>query len=105
MSLAFLLVATFVIILFLVFFLLFLRIHICTRHIASNFPCWLYWFQLFTHYRDQTKKLREMIAAYLLYKCKHLCMIIFSVVSRSKKVYELHIAGYVSKFNNMTAVM
>jgi len=31
--------------------------------------------------KGSNKKLREVMAAYLLYKCKHLCMLIFRVVS------------------------
>jgi len=30
---------------------------------------------------DQTKMLRAVMAAYLLYRCKHLCMLIFRVVA------------------------
>jgi len=38
----------------------------------------------------------DVMAAYLLYKCKHLCMLKCRVVSPSltKKVYILRIAGY-----------
>jgi len=32
---------------------------------------------------DQTEKLRDMVAAYVPYKCKHLCMLKFRVVSLS----------------------
>jgi len=41
--------------------------------------------------------------AYLLYRCKHLCMLKFRVVSPSltKKVYILHITDYINKSDNM----
>jgi len=45
------------------------------------------------------------MATYLLYKCKHLCMLKFSVVSPSTKiVYILRIAGY-NQSDNMISVM
>jgi len=31
---------------------------------------------------DQTEKLSDVMAAYLLYKCKHLCLLEFRVASR-----------------------
>jgi len=45
-------------------------------------------------------KVRDVMAAYLLYKCKHLCMLKFRVVSPplTKKVYILRIAGYNSYY-------
>jgi len=51
----------------------------------------------------QTKKLRGVMAAYLLNRNKHFCMLIFRVVSPSltKKVYVLHKAGYNNRFDNM----
>jgi len=47
------------------------------------------------------------MTAYLLYRCKHLHLLKFRVVSPSltKKVYILHIAGYNNKSDNMISVM
>jgi len=44
------------------------------------------------------KKLRDVMAAYLPYKCKHLCMLKYPVVSLSltkNSIYILRIAGYI----------
>jgi len=92
MSLAFLLVATFLIVTFFTF-LLCLHTHIQNRHVSSYFlSCWILvcgkptaW--LFNSLLpgdfipgDQTKKVRDVTAAYLLYRCKHLYMLIYGVV-------------------------
>jgi len=86
-----------------------------TRHVSSNFlPCqFLVSVKPTTDFNrlpipgDKTKKLRGVMAAYLLYRYKHLCMLIFRVVSPSltKKVCILHIAGNNNKFDNMISVM
>jgi len=56
---------------------------------------------------DQTKKLRDVMTAYLLYRCKHLCMLKLRVVfpSLTKKTILLHIAGHNNIFDNMISVM
>ena len=56
------------------------------------------------------KKTRDVIAAYLLYRCEHIYMLKFRVVSPSltKKVYILHITditGYNNKSDDMISVM
>jgi len=110
------LVATFLIINFSIFFLS-LHMHIRTRHVSSNFlPCWLltsgkptaWLFNRLLIPKDQTKNLRDVMKAFLLYRCKHLFMLKFRVVFPSliKKVYILHIAGYNNnKSDSMTSVM
>jgi len=61
-----------------------------TRHVSSKFrPCWFFisgkstpWlFNSLLIPGDQTKKLKDVIAAYLFYRCKHLRMLNFCVVS------------------------
>jgi len=55
---------------------------------------------------DQTEK-RDVMAAYLLYKCKHLCMLKFRVVSPSltkNSIYTACIRLY-NQSGNMIAVM
>jgi len=44
---------------------------------------------------DQTQKLRDVMAAYLLYRCKHLCMLKFRVLFPylTKKMYTAAYAG------------
>jgi len=77
--------------------------HIWTQHVSLNvLPCWflvsgkltVWLFNTLLIPGDQTKKLWDMLAAYLLCRCKHLSML-FRVVSlfKTKKVYILHIAG------------
>jgi len=41
------------------------------------------WLQSFAQSMDQTRDLREVMTAYLLYRCKRLCMLIFRVISSS----------------------
>jgi len=55
---------------------------------------------------DQTKRLRDVMAAHPLYRCKHACMLKFHEVSPSltKKIYVLHIARYNNKYD-MISVM
>jgi len=71
----FLLVATFLTITFLIFFFL---MHIWTQHVSSNvLPCWFlvsgkptaWLFNSLLIPGDQTKKLRDVLAAYLLCRC------------------------------------
>ena len=77
-----------------------------TRHVSSNFlPFWflasgkpIAWlFNSLLIPRDQMKKLRDVTAAYLLYRCKHIYMLIFCVVSPPliKNIYILHVAGLI----------
>ena len=98
------------------FSLLSLHMHtsIRTRHISSNFlPCWLsvssqpHLALIFTHSRGLNKKLREAMAAYLLYRCKHLCMLIFRVVSPSLTKNSIYAAysRYNNKFDKIISVM
>ena len=79
--------------------------HIRNRHDSSNIlPCWFlisgkptaWLFNSLLIPEDQTKQLRDVVVTYLLYRCKHLCMLKFRVVSPSltKKVHILHITGY-----------
>ena len=99
----FVLVATFLTIDFLNF-LLSLLMHISTQHVLSNvLLCWClasgkptaWLFNSSLIPGDQAQKLRSVLAAYLLCRCKHLS-IFFRVVnlSKTKQVYILQIAGY-----------
>ena len=74
------------------YFVLSLHRRIRTPHVSSKFlPCRFLISGKLTawHFKsliipgDKTKKLREVMAAYLLYRCKHLCMLRFCVVSPS----------------------
>jgi len=87
-----------------------------TRHVLSNFlPYWFLisgkptacLFNSFTHSGHQMKILRDVTAAYLLYRCKYLCMLKFCIVSPSliKKMYILHVAGYNNKSDNTILLM
>jgi len=56
---------------------------------------------------DQTEKIRDVMAAYLLSKCKHLCMLKFRVVSPSltkNSIYTAYSRLY-NQSENMIAVM
>ena len=98
----FLLVVTFLIITFPNFFAF---LCIWTQHFSSSvLPCWflvsgkptVWLFNSLLITGDQTKKSREVLAAYLLCRCKHLSML-FCVVflPKLKNIYSiLHIAGY-----------
>ena len=66
--------------------------YIGTRHVSLNFlPCWFlisgkttaWFFNGSLIPEDQTKKLRDVMAAYLLCRCKHLCVVKFRAVSTS----------------------
>jgi len=54
------------------------------------------------------KKLRDVMAAYLLYRCKHLYMLKLRILSPSltnNSIYILHIPGYNNQSDNMISVM
>jgi len=82
--------------------------HIWTQHVLSYvLRCWFlvsgkptaWFFNSLLIPGDQMKKLRDVLAALLLCRCKHLSML-FRVLSlsKTKKVYILHIAGYKISF-------
>jgi len=68
----------------------------------ATVPCWFLvsgkptaWLFKFTRSRGSNKKVRDVLVAYLLCRYKHLS-VLFRVVSlsKTKKVYIMHIAGY-----------
>jgi len=80
--------------------------HIWAQHVSSNdLPCWFlvsgkptaWLFNSLLIPGDQTTKLRDVLAGYLLCRCKHFSML-FRVVSLSKTkkvgLYIMHITGY-----------